>query len=104
MNNNILAIIFTLAFIPLTTYAEFRCDGQLIMGFSKFDVLRYCGEPIMKDSYLKSGKTNNYNDINSIVFNQVQQWYYTRTFRNTSYTVEFESGNVIRIIDGEDAP
>lgn len=40
---------------PLSVNAELICKGKRVVGFSKFDVKRYCEEPLMKDSYLKSG-------------------------------------------------
>lgn len=57
---------------PLSAIAGFSCGGKSIEGFSKFDVKRYCGEPIMKDSYLKSGKSNDGNTVDNIVWSEVQ--------------------------------
>lgn len=106
-------IIACLLLVSVPASADLICKGKQVIGFSQFDVLRYCGEPIMKDSYLKAGKLLSSHmsgdDINKasaddITWSQVQQWFYTVGFRKTSYTVEFENGRVARVIKGEDSP
>ena len=105
--------IFMLLIAPVIAKADLICKGKRIDGFSKFDVLRYCGEPLMKDSYLKHGKLYNYtksNDLSlrasvkDISWLEVQQWFYTIGYQKTSYAVEFEGGIVVRIIKGKNAP
>jgi len=105
-------LVSILFIIPLTAHAAFTCKGKRIGGFSKFDVLRYCGKPLMKDSYLKSGKLANGNtntlngraSANNIAWSEVQQWFYTDGYQKNSYTVEFEGGLVIRVIKGQKSP
>ena len=110
-------IIFTLFSIllitPLTANAGLICKGKGVVGFSKFDVLRFCGVPLMKDSYLTSGthtshrksnKSSERASVNVIRWSEVQQWYYAIGYNKTSYTVEFQGGKVARVIKGQDSP
>lgn len=106
-------LVGILLIIPLTANADLICKGKRVVGFSKFDVLRYCGKPLMKDSYLKSGRhashskqneSNNRSSASVIKWVEVQQWFYTVGYKKTSYTVEFEGGSVARVIKGKNAP
>ena len=98
---------------PLSVSADLICKGKRVVGFLKFDVQRYCGNPLMKDSYLRSGtqvirsnqgESNNRTSVNVIKRVEVQQWVYTVGYRKTNYTVEFEGGSVARVIKGKHAP
>ena len=98
---------------PLNANADLICKGKRVVGFSKFDVQRYCGNPLMKDSYLRSGtqairsnqsESNNRTSVSVIKWVEVQQWFYTVGYRKTSYTVEFEGGSVARVIKGKHGP
>jgi len=106
-------LIAILLVVSLPANADLICKGKQVIGFSQFDVLRYCGEPIMKDSYLKAGmlRVNHRSgedvgkvSTDDITWSEVQQWFYTVGFRKTSYAVEFENGKVVRVIKGEDSP
>lgn len=86
-----------------STEASFRCKGQLLEGFLKIDVLRYCGEPILRSSYNKS--VNHLSSPNSTADCEVvEQWSYVQGADKRSYTLEIEQGRVVRIIDGEKSP
>ena len=88
------------------SYAQFRCQGKLIgVGdYSKLDVKRYCGEPLMKDSYSKSEVIKHrFRKIKSNCTN-VDQWYYTYGPEKITYVVEFERGFVTRVVRGNDKP
>lgn len=102
-------LVGILLIISLTAKADLICKGKRVGGFSTFDVLRYCGKPLMKDSYLKSGKhagrsNSDRTSVNVIKWSEVQQWFYTVGYQKTSYTVEFEDGAVARVIKGKNAP
>lgn len=103
-------LLTSLLIMPLTASADFICKGKRVSGFSKYDVLRYCGKPLMKDSYLKAGRLSsqqsqaNRTSPNNLVWTEVQQWFYVSGYQKTSYTVEFEGGNVTRVVKGKDKP
>ena len=113
MKGTAIILVGILLSAPLTANADLICKGKRPYGFTKFDVLRYCGEPLMKDSYLKSGRLARHKtssdsgsraSTNDITWDEVQQWFYTVGFKKTSYTVEFEGGKVVRVIKGKNAP
>ncbi|VAW65621.1 hypothetical protein MNBD_GAMMA09-1253 [hydrothermal vent metagenome] len=107
----ILYILFNVSlFLPLAAHADLICKGKRLNGFSKYDVLRYCGKPLMKDSYLKAGRLSsqqgqaNQASPKNVTWTEVQQWFYVSGHQKTSYTVEFEGGNITIIIKGKDKP
>lgn len=113
MKKLMLILFCGLLFSPLSLYADLICKGKRVDGFSKFDVLRYCGEPKMKDSYLVSGRVSNNHisnrsgsgiSVNQINWVEIQQWFYVNGYEKISYTVEFEQGKVARIIKGKPRP
>jgi len=93
-----------LLIVSFSADATLRCKGQTIEGFSKFDVTRYCGKPLMKDSHLKSGTFKGGTKKESITWTEVQQWFYVEGPSKMSYTVEFEDGKVVRVLSGKSAP
>lgn len=88
------------------SYAQFRCQGKLIGvgGYSKLDVKRYCGEPLMKDSYSKPEVIKNGFKKIRANCSSVDQWYYTYGPEKITYVVEFERGFVTRVVRGENRP
>lgn len=126
-----LVILFSPLF-PFDAYAVFRCEGRIINGgYSKLDVMNYCGKPELIDSYTATEKVNVYSkpyradsvykvdrldrvdrvdrdgrikaEI-EVSCKSVDQWFYTYGFNNTTYVIEFEGGYVARIRKGRGKP
>lgn len=101
-------LVLIISFMPLNAYAQFRCKGKLVENsrLSKLDVIRYCGEPLMKDSYETQEIVVNDNKrrVTKINVSKIDQWYYTFGTNKTTYVVEFEKGFVVQVIRGEDQP
>lgn len=87
---------------PIESHATFRCKGKLVGGYSKVDVLRYCGEPVLKNTYLKSAPKKDGSDAHQNCL-QVDQWSYI-VENDYSYTLNFEGGFVKSVITGQQAP
>lgn len=87
---------------PIESHATFRCNGNLVGGFSKMDVLRYCGEPALKNTYLKPAPKKDDSDAHQNCV-QVDQWSYI-VENDYSYTLNFEGGFVKNVIKGQQAP
>lgn len=101
-----LPLALGMALISMNSHAQFRCEGKIIEKgrFSKLDVSRYCGNPLMKDSYKKSEASHSNGKQKDTGCIDIDQWYYTQGPNKTTYVVEFEKGFVTRVVRGADKP
>jgi len=104
MKTPFMLIVFVSLFFSCAAYAEVRCKGRLINGsYSKLDIKKYCGEPVMVDSYTKT-ETDRINDKDVTRCITVDQWYYSFGDNQTTYVIDFEGGFVARVKQGRDKP
>jgi len=100
----ILFILFSL-FASFEAYADFRCQGRFINStYSKLDVKKYCGEPVMVDSYTKTETISFKDEDKDVSCITVDQWYYSYGPNKTTYIIDFEGGFAVRVRQGRDKP
>lgn len=105
MTKTFLIIVLGALLLPVESHAAIRCQGRLVDGsYSKLDVKKYCGEPVMVDSYTKSETVDSDKDGGKESCENVDQWYYTNGPNKTTYVIEFEGGFVSGIRQGQDGP
>jgi len=100
----LMTFIFMSAGIATEVKAEFRCQGRLIDGFSKYDVLRYCGEPLYTDSYHKHIVFKHKDEIIKTNCEEIDVWYYENGVKKYSVSLTFNKGIVNTISHGKPAP
>jgi len=105
MNRLFIVVAFCSSFFTLDAHAQFRCKGVFIdNGYAKLDVKRYCGEPVMIDSYTTPATLTDNHKKRTVSCKSVDQWYYTYGANKTTYVIEFEGGFVTRVLQGRDKP
>lgn len=78
---------------------DFRCEGRKVKHFSRFDLVRYCGEPEYVDHILRAESS-----VDALGCEVSERWYYISEFGGRSYAIDFEDGFVARITEGRKAP
>ncbi len=98
-------LLLSSSWLAFEAKAQFRCQGSFVDNrYSKLDVQRYCGEPLMKDSYTQTEKILVDGKEEEFSCSHIDQWYYSIGVNKTTYVVEFEAGFVVRVVKGRDKP
>ena len=92
-------VLLSLSSVP--AMALFRCDGRQVIGFSKFDLLSTCGEPVYKDSYTDSDGNDAGAQSAGVSCKTIDQWYYIDPETHYNYQIDIERGYVTRVIRGQ---
>ncbi len=99
----ILLVSFLFAFDAHAVF--FKCKGSYLdSSYSKLDVMKYCGEPVMVDGYTKTETIIVNKEEVDVSCKHIDQWYYSYGANRTTFVVEFISGFVSGVRQGRNKP